>query len=106
MLNTNILSRLTGYVAILGALGLTLGVAPARVAAQIVDPVPVDNVFAEFGIGGTFSLDPNTGNFSSSDPIVAVQFPGQILSYDDPLILANAIVTEIGNFSGNDYEPL
>jgi hypothetical protein len=91
-----------------GGLALVLAVValitPAEAASVMVDPIPINDLVAIFGIGGYYSFDPETHIFVASDPIVAVQFPNQVLSFDDPVV--NGLVIVSGTFSGAAVDPL
>jgi hypothetical protein len=73
-----------------------------------INPIPLNSVLAIFGSdsGGYYSFDPNTHIFSSSEPIVGVQFLNQVLSFTDPLVNANNTLTINGIFTGSAISPL
>lgn len=90
---------------ILGAVALVMPVTAEPIA---IDPVPSNNELAIFtsDSGGYYDFDPTTHLFSSSEPIVAVQFLNQVLSFDDPLVNANNTVVINGTFTGSAISPL
>lgn len=73
--------------------------------AATIDPVPKPDLAAIF-IEGAPSFDPTTHIFSASGPISAVQFPGMIISTEDPLVLAGAVMTMTSVFTGTALSPL
>lgn len=94
--------RLTRLVTFMACLVLA---ATSGNAAPVppITPFPDPNVI-EFITSGPASFDPTTHVFSYSGPIAAVQFPGEVLSFTDPLVLLG-MVTETGIFTGNAISP-
>lgn len=88
---------------ITGVLLVALASAPPCAMAAVV-PVPDNNAFAMF-TNPVLNFDASTGAFSITGELMAVQFPGQVLSYNDPLVTSHAVVTAFGTFSGTSLAP-
>jgi hypothetical protein len=80
-----------------------MGSAPAR--ADIFWPIPDPNLAALFA-EGSGAFDSATGHITFSGPVTAVQFPGEVISLTDPLILAGAVLTVDEFFTGKSLTDL
>ncbi len=74
-------------------------------AQTIPDPVPDPSTISIFS-GGIPLFDPLTHAFASSGRIEAVQFPGERISQNDPLVTEQSILSITGTFTGSALFPL
>jgi hypothetical protein len=80
-----------------------MSVWPTATTAAPVDPVPAP-LSSGIAVAGAANFDPATGSFFKSGPIIAVQFPGEIVSDTDPLVTLGAVLTMSGTFSGTSLD--
>jgi hypothetical protein len=81
-----------------------LALAGSASATPAISPFPNPAGFEIF-TSGPATFDPMTHVVSYSGPIEAVQFPGEILSFTDPLVLFGTL-TETETFTGTAITPL